>query len=147
MRATNQQRIIKRRAFIRTTAGSTAGLVLAAGCKSGKTVTRATPNQPTTSVADETSTPPTDTIAPTTTDGTANSATATVWRLSTRNQRSPCGACKAHSAHRFFSSADAAEAGRAHAGCICEVREQPTTVGQLQNWFADGDQVFDDRWT
>jgi len=77
----------------------------------------------------------------------ANNAEATVWRLSTRNQRAPCGACKAHAAHRFFVSDVAAEAGRAHAGCTCEIRAQRTTVGNFQTMFTDGDEVFDDRWT
>lgn len=125
------------------------GTTLAACKTTTNTATRVTIlTQPPTSAADTTATTlPVDTSAPATTDGEANNVVATVWRLSTRNQRTPCGACKAHAAHRYFSSPEAAEAGRAHAGCSCEVREQRTTVGQFQDWFAEGDQVFDDRWT
>lgn len=147
MRATNQIPAIRRRAFIRTTAGGAAGVVLGACKTETNTVTRVTLlTQPPTSVADTAPTLPVDTTAPTTTDDASNTI-VTVWRLSTRNQRSPCGACKAHAAHRFFSSAEAAEAGRAHAGCSCEVREQRTTFAQFQDWFAEGDQIFDDRRT
>jgi hypothetical protein len=86
------------------------------------------------------------TESPTTTDPDSN-LPAAVWRLSTRNQRAPCAACKAHAAHRYFTTDVAAEAGRAHAGCVCAIREQPTTVGQLQEWFTEGIEVHDDRWT
>ncbi|MEQ1874609.1 MAG: hypothetical protein ABL953_12870 [Ilumatobacteraceae bacterium] len=103
--------------------------------------------QPATSVVDTTAaTVAIDTIAPSTTDGTFNSLDATVWRLSTRNQRSACAACKAHAAHRYFVSAAAADADRAHAGCSCETREQRTTTGQVQEWFGEGGEVYDDRW-
>ena len=124
-----------------------------AGCKTttntgaGATIL----TQPPTSGADTNSggasTLPVDTIAPPTTDGRNNSAEAIVWRLSTRNQRSPCAACKAHAAHRFFVSDVTADGGRAHAGCSCQVRAQRTTVGEFQTMFAEGDAVFDDRWT
>lgn len=126
------------------------GTVVTAGCDTKtNTVTRVTDTQPPTSVTDTgaATTLPIDTIAPATTDGSFNNLEATVWRLSTRNQRSPCTACKAHAAHRYFVSEAAADADRAHAGCYCEIRGQTTTVGQVQEWFGEGGEVFDDRWT
>lgn len=150
VRATKQGRTIERRQFIRTAAGGTAGIVLGA-CKTTTNTDTSVSiiTEPPTTVADTsggTTTLP-DTIAPSTTDGTFNSLEATVWRLSTRNQRSACAACKAHSAHRYFASEAAAEADRAHAGCSCEIRGQRTTTGQVQEWFGEGGEVFDDRWT
>jgi hypothetical protein len=148
VRATNPDRGIERRQFIRTAAGGTAGIVLGAACKTTTTtearVTVLT-QPPPSSVGDTTATVP-DTVAPPATKDNANSL-GTVWRLSSRNQRSPCAACKAHAAHRYFVSDAAAEAGRAHAGCACEIRAQQITMGQLGEWFAEGDEVFDDRWT
>jgi hypothetical protein len=94
-----------------------------------------------------TTTLPVATTEPPTTTDPDNNLPATVWRLSTRNQRAPCAACKAHAAHRYFTTDAAAEAGRAHSGCVCTIRAQPTTVGQLQAWFAEGIEVHDDRWT
>ena len=146
VRSTNTEPAVKRRQFIRTAAGSTATLL--AACKStSNNPGVAVVTQGQTTVADTAATLPADTVAPTTTDSAANNAEATVWRLSTRNQRAPCAACKAHAAHRLFVSDASADAGRAHAGCACEVRAQRTTVGQMQVWFGEGAQAFDDRWT
>jgi hypothetical protein len=71
---------------------------------------------------------------------------AIVFRLSTRGPKAPCAACRAHAAHRHFATAEAADAGRAHPGCDCTIREQPVTSGQLEQWFAAGHDVHDDRW-
>lgn len=154
--STNSDRSVERRQFIRTAAGSAAGIVLGGpplltactSTDSGVSVVSGrhevtTVPQTTGSTA---TTLPADTTAPPTTSGIDNNVAATVWRLSTRNQRAACAACKAHAAHRYFASDAFADAGRAHAGCSCEIREQPTTVGQLQTWFAADDEVFDDRW-
>lgn len=72
---------------------------------------------------------------------------ATVFRLSTREQKAPCAACRAHAAHRYFVTAEAADAGRAHAGCSCAIREQRVESAQLEHWFADDRGVHDARWT
>jgi hypothetical protein len=77
---------------------------------------------------------------------TSTGATAVAFRLSTRNQRSPCGACKAHAAHRFYESSEAAEGDRAHPGCICEVVQQKVTEADIDKFFGDDERtVFDDR--
>lgn len=69
-----------------------------------------------------------------------------MWRFSTRNQRAPCTACKAHAAHRYYVSAEAADANRAHRGCTCEIREQAVTQLQYDSWFTvAGRNVYDDR--
>ncbi len=125
------------------------GPTLLSACKTTtKTDARVTIlTQPRPTTADDTASTLPDTIAPPTTDGTFNNSEATMWRLSTRNQHSPCSACKGHAAHRYFATEEAADADRAHAGCSCEIREQRTTTGQVQEWFGEGGEVFDDRWT
>ena len=76
-----------------------------------------------------------------------STSAAVAYRLSTRNQRAPCKACKAHAAHRYFASAEAAAAGRAHAGCACAVVTNPVTAQQLETWFVTtASDTFDDRW-
>ena len=155
VRGTDTDRGLQRRQFIRTAAGSTAGFVLGGSAL----LAACTPSDEETGVGtrdttDTTAVPPrttskgaTETGATTDPPITGSPATATVWRLSTRNQRAPCTACKAHAAHRYFTSSQAADGGRAHPGCSCEVREQQTTATQLETWFAAGNtEVFDDRW-
>ena len=129
--------MLNRRQFIRTATGSAAGIVLGpvvlASCTSDAGVT---------TTASTRATGATTTSAP----STSSTAEAVVWRLSTRNQRAPCKACKAHAAHRYFASSDAAAVGRAHKGCTCAVREQSTTATQFDAWFTStGSVVFDDR--
>jgi hypothetical protein len=118
----------ERRRFLGSAAAGAAGLALAA-CGSG-----------TKSFGKDTQKP----------SGTATTlpskADLRVWRLSTRNQRAPCTACKAHAAHRYYTSAEAAGANRAHPGCTCEIREQAVTQLQYDAWFSvTGRAVFDDR--
>lgn len=156
MGSTNSNRGVERRQFIRTAAGSAVGIVLGgppllSACTSTDPgVSVVTDRHEATTVPSTTSSmttaPPPDSTAPPTTSGIDGSAAATVWRLSTRNQRAACAACKAHAAHRYFASDVLADAGRAHAGCSCEIRDQTTTVGQLQTWFATNNELFDDRW-
>ena len=134
---------MNRRQFIRTATGSAAGIVLGpvvlASCTSDAGVKTSASTQATGSTGSTAST----VTQPTGTGGTAD---AIVWRLSTRNQRSPCKACKAHAAHKYFASSQVATSARAHPGCTCEVLEQPTTTAQYEAWFtATSSEVFDDR--
>lgn len=89
----------------------------------------------------------TSTTAASTTSSGPAVRDAIVFRLSTRGQKAPCAACRAHAAHRHFATAEAADAGRAHPGCDCAIREQPVESGRLEQWFATGSDVHDDRWT
>jgi hypothetical protein len=117
-----------RRRFLGSAAAGVAGLAFAA-CGSGtKSFGKDTPKPSGTATT------------------TPSNADIRVWRLSTRNQRSPCTACKAHAAHRYYTSAEAAGANRAHRGCTCEIREQPVTQLQYDAWFTvPGREVYDDR--
>lgn len=72
---------------------------------------------------------------------------ALVYRLSTRNNRAACAACRAHGANRYYRSAEAADAGRAHPGCSCQVLSHDVARAQYDAWFADASRaVYDARW-
>jgi hypothetical protein len=72
---------------------------------------------------------------------------APVYRLSTRNNRGACAACKAHAANRYYQTADAADAGRAHPGCSCHILSHDVDRAQYDTWFADASRpVHDARW-
>jgi hypothetical protein len=117
------------------------GPAVLASCTSDAGVTTSVSTQATGSTGSTSAT--TQQTQPTGTGGTAE---AIVWRLSTRNQRAPCKACKAHAAHKYFASHQVATAARAHPGCTCDVLEQPTTATQYEAWFTTtGSEVFDDR--
>jgi hypothetical protein len=71
---------------------------------------------------------------------------APVFRLSTRNHRAACAACRAHAANRIYRTAEAADAGRAHAGCSCRVLSHEIDTARYDTWFADDRAVHDSRW-
>lgn len=93
--------------------------------------------------------PTSEAIDPTTSTAqpVASTPASVAYRLSTRNRRAHCNACKAHAAHRYFATAEAAAASRAHAGCTCAVVANPVAPQQLETWFiATANDTFDDRW-
>jgi hypothetical protein len=151
---------IARRRFIRTATGILFGgpAVLAACAPDSRsaTDTAANPSSPTrgtdpapteaSSTTESTGTAAPATTGPTTT--TSSPTTAVVYRLSTRNQRAPCAACKAHAAHRFYATTDAAGGNRAHPGCRCAIVQQQIAAPSFAAWFDTANRVvFDDRWT
>ena len=69
--------------------------------------------------------------------------TVTAFRLSTHGERT-CGACKAHGANRFYRTAEAADANRAHAGCNCRIVKHPIASDRADEYFRNGD-AFDER--
>lgn len=69
---------------------------------------------------------------------------ALVYRLSTRNNRGACAACRAHGANRYYRSADAADAGRAHPGCSCQILSHDVDRSQYDTWFADATRAVHD---
>jgi hypothetical protein len=72
--------------------------------------------------------------------------TRTAYRLSSHGRRA-CSACKAHDAHRFYRSADAANNDRAHLGCNCGIVTQDLPNATWRCYFRGGKvAVFDDRW-
>ncbi len=51
-----------------------------------------------------------------------------------------CNACKHHAKNKLFSSADAADARRAHKGCLCTVVDGPVLAGEVfDSVFVDSD--------
>jgi hypothetical protein len=78
--------------------------------------------------------------------GAGGSGEPNLFRLSTRHNRHPCIACKTHAANRYYASAAAAAADRAHPGCNCEVRAKVVDDGQLETFFGGGRRtVYDER--
>jgi hypothetical protein len=70
--------------------------------------------------------------------------TRTAWQLSTHGRRG-CGACKGHSANRFYRKRSAADLDRAHPGCNCGIVAHPLPVATFNCLFAGGRDVFDRR--
>ncbi len=138
---------MERREFLGTTARFGAGLTLAgalAACVRDDATTGGTASAPPSSSSSSTtaeSTTPASTT-PATPEPTLD---AVAYRLSTRNVRTACGACKAHAAHRWFATSEAADRHRAHAGCHCAVVAQRVASAQVAAWFAGRDE-YDDRW-
>jgi hypothetical protein len=136
-----EERSLERREFIgaatRTTAALLLGGSLGLACGDDSASVRATRSD---SAGPAAGTSPSGSTPPGVTD--------VAFRLSTRRQHAPCNACKAHAAHRYFASAEAADSGRAHPGCTCDVLAQRVTSAQLDEWFVGpGRDVLDDRWT
>jgi hypothetical protein len=154
---------VARRRFIRTATGVLfGGPAILAACTPDGDASVDTVEDPA-ATADTTDVPATEapsttvgditTVAPATTTSEAattapSPVTAVVYRLSTRNQRSPCRACKAHAAHRYYATTEAADTGRAHSGCRCAIVQQQVAGESFHGWFESTDRaVFDDRWT
>jgi hypothetical protein len=65
-----------------------------------------------------------------------------------------CNACHLHSQNRFYASAEAANADRAHKGCDCAITVERITLAQFNKifpvimvrGFARRRLVFDQRW-
>jgi hypothetical protein len=130
-------------------AGATAGVAGAgfvAACRRGS-ATIGTTEPTATSEPPVLTDPPSVTEPPESAPGTtAPPASTVVWRLSARGQRGRCRACRSHAAHRWFASAEAADAGRAHPGCHCAVRSESIDGAAFAALFGEsGTDTVDDR--
>lgn len=72
----------------------------------------------------------------------------TAYRLSTRNNRHACTACRKHAFFRSYRTAGAADGDRAHDGCNCRIVPQRIAVDAWKRMFGPHHRtVFDARWT